>query len=222
MDLHIRPRPARGRRLVPLLAGIALSIALTGCGGSDDTAGEDPAPPRIPPSCPEDDGTGTVTEPALRGELLAMQTADQEELTSATGADGSRERTARLGEIIDEYGWPVVDMVGADGASAAWLVAQHADLDPDFQKRALDLMWQHVEDCQVDPTELAYLHDRVAVADDRPQRFGTQLRCGEDGAVPATPLEDESAVDGFRAAVGLAPLAEYKAEFEAGCTDTPQ
>jgi len=54
-------------------------------------------------------------------------------------------------------------MVGADGATAAWVIAQHSDHDPAFQQRALELMRAAAAAGQADPIELAYLEDRTAV-----------------------------------------------------------
>ena len=42
--------------------------------------------------------------------------------------------TARLKAIVAAHGWPTVAQVGQDGADAAWLLAQHADKDPAFQR----------------------------------------------------------------------------------------
>ena len=63
----------------------------------------------------------------------------------------------------------------------------------------------------------AYLYDRVAVAEERPQRFGTQGRCVGPGAWEPFPLEDPGSVDGLRASVGLSPLDEYVAYFVDVC-----
>lgn len=51
-----------------------------------------------------------------------------------------RNRWKRLGEIIDRFGWPTKQLFGTDGANAAWLIVQHADLNPQFQPKCLDLM----------------------------------------------------------------------------------
>lgn len=48
--------------------------------------------------------------------------------------------TARLKQIIAEYGWPTASMVGKKASYSAWLLAQHADLDLDFQKSCLQKM----------------------------------------------------------------------------------
>jgi hypothetical protein len=50
------------------------------------------------------------------------------------------EATAFLKMVVDEHGWPGISLVGEDGASAAWLLAQHADADPEFQAPVLKLM----------------------------------------------------------------------------------
>ena len=43
-------------------------------------------------------------------------------------------------EILDEYGWPGWSLVGEDGALAAWVLIQHADLRLPLQKRGLALL----------------------------------------------------------------------------------
>jgi hypothetical protein len=153
----------------------------------------------------------------LRRELLAMQEADQAERTGeAPGSWHDEERTERLAEILDEHGWPGADLVGEDGASAAWLIAQHSDQDVDFQARALELMRAAVEDGQADPTELAYLEDRVALNRGGAQTYGTQIGCVDGRAEPAR-LADPDGVDERRAEAGLQPLADYLAELADEC-----
>ncbi len=46
----------------------------------------------------------------------------------------------RLKSILDQFGWPTVDLVGADAAEAAWLIVQHAISKPDFQRRCLEIL----------------------------------------------------------------------------------
>lgn len=150
-----------------------------------------------------------VCEPALRAELVEMMDQDQyEQSPEYTGPWHGPERTDRLREIIAEYGWPTFRLVGTDGATAAWVIAQHADHDPAFQRYALRLMRAAARQGQADPVELAYLTDRVAVNTGRLQVYGTQVTC-VDGAVAPRPLIDPEHVDERRAAVGLGPLQEY-------------
>jgi hypothetical protein len=54
--------------------------------------------------------------------------------------------TDRLRAIIAEQGWPGRALVGDEGAEAAWLIAQHADRQLDFQREALALLERAVHD----------------------------------------------------------------------------
>jgi hypothetical protein len=128
-------------------------------------------------------------------------------------------RAVRLKEIVARVGWPTFDLVGRDGASAAWLVAQHADFDVPFQEQARDLLAAAVEAGQGDPTELAFLTDRVAVNTGTPQTYGTQVRCQAASPAPATPLVDEAGVDDLREQVGLGTLAAYYDELAMMCAN---
>ena len=62
---------------------------------------------------------------------------------------------------------------------------------------------------EASPDHFAYLYDRVAVAENRPQRFGTQFRDTDP-----FPIEDEAHVDERRASVGLPSMAVYRAEMK--------
>jgi hypothetical protein len=217
-----RPRVSIVRTL--LVTALAVSTG-AGCGDDDGAESGDERSDADVGSGREDAGEGAgpagpeVREPELRDELLRMMDEDQAERTGADVAEwNDDERTARLVEIMDEHGWPGVDLVGGDGASAAWLIAQHSDLDPDVQQRALELMREAVADGQADPSELAYLEDRVATNAGRPQTYGTQIGCVGGHAEPRD-IADPETVDERRAEVGLEPLADYLAELDPACQE---
>jgi hypothetical protein len=115
--------------------------------------------------------------------------------------------TKWLTGVLKEHGWPSNSLVGKDGANAAWLLIQHADADTKFQRRCLDLMAKLPND-EVAPQNLAYLTDRVLLAEGKKQLYGTQF-APIDGKLQPRPIEDEANVDARRAEVGLPPLAEY-------------
>ena len=84
----------------------------------------------------------------LRAELLRRKEVDQEarhalDVEAMAAADG--ENLPWLRQVITDVGWPGKSLVGEDGAHAAWLLAQHADSDPAFQRRCLDLLTAAVE-----------------------------------------------------------------------------
>jgi hypothetical protein len=210
----------RRRRLVIeivgvlVLLGVAVAVILTRGGGKEDLG----------------------SDPELARELLAMEQADQDARNASIDAgltsDRSRElgeeilrvdrrNAKRLKEIIDEHGWPGRSLVGDRASRSAWLIAQHADHDPKFQKRVLELM-EAMPDGEVEESDAAYLTDRVLVAEGKPQRYGTQFECRKGELVPRTPINDEDTVDERRADVGMQPLDEYKASFKDVYGDCPE
>ena len=116
--------------------------------------------------------------------------------------------TAWLLELTQRAGWPGRTMVGEDGTQAAWLLAQHAA--PEHQPHFLELLRAAVTAGQASAGDLAYLEDRVRVHDGRPQLYGTQFTYDQDQLKPQ-PIEDPEQLDQRRAAVGLAPFADYEA-----------
>lgn len=199
-------------------AATALLLVLAGC-----TA---PAPEAVLVTPTTENTTSAVPPPStgpfnqdLHDELIAMLERDQ----AMDVTESSQTRTDRLEEIILEHGWPTSGLVGEDGEDAAWAIAQHSDLDPEFQLFALEQLRAAVQIGQASPGNLAYLEDRVATAAGNPQIYGTQMRCGPDGAEPATPIEDEAGLEERWAAIGLpTTYAEYLAEMAAICAEVPE
>jgi hypothetical protein len=161
----------------------------------------------------------TGFDQVVHDELIGMLDRDQAERTGGPVSEGDQARTDRLREIVEEHWWPTFDLVGEDGEDAAWAIAQHSDLDPEFQQLALEYLRVAVAADQASPGNLAYLEDRVAVARGEDQLYGTQVGCGPDGPVPATPIRDEASLEQRRADAGLDPYADYLAEMEPICAD---
>lgn len=128
--------------------------------------------------------------------------------------DLDRAHALELRAMLEELGrWPGHELVGAEGADAAWLLAQHADHDRAFQEFALGLLEHAVEAGQAPGMHLAYLEDRVLVGQGKPQRYGTQARL-EDGTIVFHPIDDPEGVDARRSSLGMPPLATYRAQLE--------
>jgi hypothetical protein len=151
--------------------------------------------------------------------LSEKEKAEFEKLTGRMkGVD--EENTKWLKGLIEKHGWPTNTLAGKDGASAAWLLVQHADADPKFQRHCLDLMAKVPKE-GISQTNLAYLTDRVLLAEGKRQLYGTQFHF-EGGKWQARPLEDEANVDKRRAEAGLPPLAEYAKLIEEQYGKNPQ
>src|SRR5262245_32252531 len=122
----------------------------------------------------------SIKEPALRDELLKRMKEDQRIRTVQNPnfeewRKIDADNTAFMKTVIEKHGWPGKSMVGEDGGLAVFLMIQHADADPEFQKRCLTLITKAVEEKEASPGHMAYLTDRVLVADGKPQRYGTQF-----------------------------------------------
>ncbi|WP_369182517.1 DUF6624 domain-containing protein [Streptomyces sp. Y1] len=161
----------------------------------------------------------------LAAELVAMMAEDGAAAALANSPDLAeqarwRRLTARHGDrlaaIMAEHGWPAEDVVGADAARAAWLVAQHADRQLDVQRRAVALLAQAVARGAASPRDLAFLADRLAVNEGREQRYGTQIGAVADGRPVPWPCEDPARLDERRAEVGIEPFDAYTARFAPG------
>lgn len=214
-------------------AALLAAAALSGC-AADAGGGSTPAPPTASASASApatasaapDADCPAPTAPAdrvafdqeLHDELLAMLERDQAgRLGTGPDEEGDAARTERLAAIIAQHGWPTFDLVGEDGEDAAWAIAQHADLDPGFQRCALEHLRIAVDAGQASPGNLAYLDDRIQAAAGEPQRYGTQVACTDAGPAPATPLADADAIEQLRAEAGLPPYADYLAEMAEIC-----
>ena len=140
----------------------------------------------------EQRGVGDVT---IRQELMnEMATID-------------RQNREWLSDVVRQHGWLGKSLVGDAASNAAWLLVQHADEDVKLQRDCLDKM-QDMPSGEVTPKQIAYLTDRVLLAEGKPQVYGTQ--CHEvNGKFEPKNVEDPARLDERRESVGLPPMAEY-------------
>ena len=132
---------------------------------------------------------------------------------------------AKLIRLIDTLGFPSWDRVCSYGSRSAWLIAQHAH--PWFQYGYVKQMRQAVADTNADPSNLAYLEDRLRTGRGLPQIYGTQFTStGENNrTVWQCPTADIKNINLRREQMLLSPLEEYlegylKTETEQGLLDS--
>lgn len=121
-----------------------------------------------------------------------------------------------LEKIVKQYGYPGFSQIGKKSAYNFFLLVQHADAYPNFQRKVLHLMLPEVKRKNAAPADYAYLTDRVAINSGQLEEYGTQLKytgiVGKDYskvvAVPVS-LRDPRNVDKRRAAIGMEPLQNY-------------
>ena len=121
-----------------------------------------------------------------------------------------KSNTKDLKELMKVHGWFRISEFGKETAHFAWLLVQHADRDVPFQKDVLQIMERLYPVGEAAPGDYAYLFDRVATNEDRPQRYGTQGKCVGSKKWKPNLLEDGEKVDELRKSMDLGTLEEYK------------
>jgi len=142
----------------------------------------------------------------ISDEIIKRFNTDQEDRKNGRGnrIKISISNANFLKKIIEEHGFTGKSKIGEEGATAAWLIVQHADNDPDFQEQYLKLA---KETKDLDNKFIAYLEDRVLVNKGKKQIYGTQF---EADRKTSKPIENPKMVDQRRKMMGLETLEEYK------------
>lgn len=155
-----------------------------------------------------------VSKPALRKKLLMLAQRDQE-VRSETSEDllgreaADKDAFDAIKRIVARSGFPKESEVGRDGVNAAWLLVQHASMDPGWQFEVLQQLESSAASGEISGEQFALLYDRVAVLyHHKMQKYGTQLQPGAETAQPL-PIEEADSVDARRAELGMMPLRDY-------------
>lgn len=217
-------RPAAGAYVLiasrPPLADVVTAMQLS------DQAPESDSRRGILLRMSEEKGFASViADLGLRRELIEMARIDQQvrheliqagietpdpEIESRMRTIDS-DNTRSLKEIVSQYGWPRPELVGVDGADAAFLILQHAASE--VQIEFFPLFKAAYQDGAASGQNYALLRDRTLVGQGKPQIYGTQAKPFDqwvDGEPTLEPIADEANVDARRAEVGLMPLSEYR------------
>ncbi len=130
--------------------------------------------------------------------------------------------TEDLKQLIKIYNWFNISAFGKKADNDAWLIVQHADHDIVFQRKILKVLQKLLLKKETNPSNYAYLFDRVAASWHDPskrtlQRYGTQGMCESKGIWKPIPIEDPKNVDVRRSKVGLGSLKEYISGFKKIC-----
>lgn len=169
--------------------------------------------------------TTEPTKPELRKELLAMMERDQSARTKAAASakvrggqpeqalilaifQADQDNVSRMAEIVEAQQFPDAQQVGRDGLRAAWLVAAHADRDPQLQAKLLALLEPLARQGNIVPQDFALLSDRVKVSQGLPQLYGSQFRAS-GGISHPQPIEKPEGLEARRAEQGLLTMRDY-------------
>ncbi|WP_020560981.1 DUF6624 domain-containing protein [Thiofilum flexile] len=144
-----------------------------------------------------------VDQASYEGE--ALEPLDHNYTPKMRSLHGNNAR--RLNDIVDEYSWPSVDLVGEEGTYAAWSIAQYASEWPALQRKFLAALNVAAARGEATQRQLAFLLDRVRFNQGQEQFYGTFLDWDAKGELSAD-IEQMETLDERRKAVGL-PAYEF-------------
>ena len=126
-------------------------------------------------------------------------------------------KSERRKYFVLKSGWPSAGLYGEDAEAAAFMIAQHADYDPEFQILCHRLMLESAKRGTTKPGFLAFLTDRILCNQGKHQRFGTQIREVTNGCFVPKPMQDAEHIDELRTQAGLdESLSDYYARINGG------
>lgn len=115
-----------------------------------------------------------------------------------------------LKAIFAQYGFPTKEMVGQWGIVSVRMVLQHSGRDIAFQKQYLPQIKALVDAGILEGKAYAYLLDRIAVNEGKPQVYGTQQVPDEiKSLINYQPMEAPELVNQRRMQLGMMPFEKY-------------
>ena len=180
------------------------------------------------------DLTALDGEASVSARLIALRALDQRPMMTRVDLSGLTEpeqREARaimdteinrlnagtveaLLAMVPPEGWFSSKTYGQEAATGAFLIIQHSNMD--LQKRFLPTIEAMADRDEALKSEYALMYDRIAVAEGRLQRYGTQMQC-VNGQMQPFPTEDPEQLEARRAPMGFRwpDYAGYLANFGA-------
>ncbi|HJZ81411.1 MAG TPA: VWA domain-containing protein [Pyrinomonadaceae bacterium] len=159
----------------------------------------------------------------LHDELLQLSKKDSERVRDAIAERKPDDIMGRLQEardkngdslclLLKQHGWPTRQLVGDDGANAAFFLLRNT-ASAKMQSALLPVIVAATSQGEITLSEFAAYIDRVRVSAGLKQLFGTQATIN-DGLLVMFPIENEALVDARRKQYQLGPLADYQRMLE--------
>ncbi len=117
--------------------------------------------------------------------------------------------TAKMKKILAQHTWITISKFGKQTNDDAFLLVQHADLEPFFQAGCLFILSNLINKTETAKSHYPYLYDRVALAFNMKQRYGTQFML-KDNNFLLSPYEGNiDELNQRRKEMDLGTIAEY-------------
>ncbi len=159
------------------------------------------------------------TQKAARTMTEGMPEGEQRQRATELLAKIDAEGVELIRAVVERAGWPPQEVVGERALAGMMEVLLRDGVDAELLGQCLQGVRAAYERSEVSPADLAALTDRLRVAQQRPQVYGTLLLTARDSAgepildadrpvVLAPIVEDPTRLDERRKALGLAPWIE--------------
>lgn len=113
-----------------------------------------------------------------------------------------------IDKILEEYGWPSEDVIGATGGRSFFAIVQHANKET--RPKYLPIMREAVKNNKCRPRYLAGVEDRISTDNNELQIYGDQVKYyPKTNTFDVWPIEDPQNVDIRRRSIGLQPIAVH-------------
>ena len=115
-----------------------------------------------------------------------------------------------LKKIYNKVGYPTIAKIGEERTNKFFTLVQHSDFDVKFQEKMLKNISEEVKKGNISGKNFAFLTDRVQLAQEKPQVYGTQVKFNTElGQIFPKNLIDSLNVNRRRKEVGLETIEEY-------------
>lgn len=155
-------------------------------------------------------------------DIIAMKQADIE-LTNAIHKSGELEKYGyhphleklhlkngqQLKDIIDIYGFPTCNNSNEEIMNSAWFIVQHCISNPSFMRMCNELFLSYSYE-EIPLKERAYLSDRIAFYERKPQLFGTQFDYNLKGYMSVWWLKNRAETNSLRRKAKLPLLSKVE------------
>jgi len=137
-----------------------------------------------------------------------------------------RSNSERLRALLAQCGWPLRATHGSAAGQRLWQLVRQHEHDLALQKAVARQLESVQAQGEASGPELAQLRDRIAVAEGRPQPYGTQLYQLASCRWVSRPMDDQVQVEARRQQLGLPTLDEQEKlangmVIQEGCQNQP-
>ena len=126
------------------------------------------------------------------------------------GDEMQRRDSVNMAVVADILQRGVPQGLTKESYKTIWIVIDHSSVEEQVQY--LPLVEQMASEKLIEKDDFAVFFDRVALGQNRPQRYGSQtVQFGTPGDMQlyVWPVENPATLDSLRESVGLSPLADY-------------